>query len=54
MDSLFLNDLPYSREITLASFVRRTWYERSFEQATNSFRESSDVRRRPPFAHSTR
>ena len=35
MDSLFLDDLRYSREITLPSFARRPWYERLFEQATN-------------------
>lgn len=35
MDSLFLHDLRYSREITMPGFARRPWYERVFEQATN-------------------
>ena len=35
MDSLFLDDLRYSREITMPGFARRPWYERVFEQATN-------------------
>jgi cardiolipin synthase len=31
MDSLFLDDLKYSKEITLPEFQRRPWYSRLFE-----------------------
>jgi len=32
MDSLFLDDVKYSKEITLAEFRRRPWYHRVFER----------------------
>jgi hypothetical protein len=36
LDSLFLEDLRYSKEITLADIARRSWYERLLEWGANS------------------